>query len=278
VPLTGSLKNLLLRGILAGLIAGLLTGAVAFALGEPHVAAAIAIEESVPASDATGAHEHPDPNATAGHSHSDSDEPLVSRDGQRAGLILATTLAGVALGAIFGVVAHYARRHTAMSGPLLALELAGAGWLAVEAVPFFKYPANPPAVGDPDTIDQRTWYWLAALVLGLAAVAAAVYVAKLLASQRYWTVRVIASVVTFVAIVTAGYLLLPTVNEVGEDFPATLLWQFRISSMATQATLWLCLGLVFAFLTERSRQVESPRTTASLTAQGRAPTTGTARS
>lgn len=275
MPLTGSLKNLLLRGILAGLIAGLLTGAVAFALGEPHVAAAIAIEESAPASDATTAHEYPDPNATTGHSHSDSREPLVSRDGQRAGLVLATALAGVALGAIFGVAAHYARRHTGMSGPLLALGLAFAGWLAVEAVPFFKYPANPPAVGDPDTIDQRAWYWLAALVLGLAAVAAAVYVAKRLASQRYRTVRVAASVVTFLTIVTVGYLLLPTVNEVGEAFPATLLWQFRISSMATQATLWLSLGLAFAFLNERAQRGESPRTANPLTAQGQASTTGT---
>ncbi|GAB2662576.1 CbtA family protein [Prescottella soli] len=278
MPLTGSLKTLLLRGILAGLIAGLLTGAVAFALGEPHVAAAIAIEESAPASDATAAHEHADPNATTGHSHSDSGEPLVSRDGQRVGLILATALAGVALGAIFGVVAHYARQHTGMSGPLLALGLAGAGWLAVEAVPFFKYPANPPAVGDPDTINQRTWLWLAALVLGLAAVAAGAYVSKILASQPYWTLRVASSVVTFLVVVTVGYLLLPTVNEVGENFPATLLWQFRVSSMATQATLWLGLGLAFAFLTERAQRGGTSGPTTPLTAPDQATRSGTARS
>lgn len=252
MPLAGSLKSLLLRGLLAGLIAGLLTGAVAFALGEPHVAAAIAIEESTPAS--VDPHEHD--AATPAHSH--DDDALVSRDGQRAGLFLATTLAGIAIGAIFGVVAHYARRFTTLSGPLLVLGLAGAGWLAVEAVPFFKYPANPPAVGDPDTINQRTWLWLAALVLGLFAVCAATYVAKALASQRYWTVRLAASTLTFLAIVTVGYLLLPAVNEVGEDFPATLLWEFRVSSMATQATLWLCLGLAFAFLTERAQTTPAP--------------------
>ncbi|CAM3059201.1 CbtA family protein [Prescottella defluvii] len=261
MPLTGSLKSLVLRGLFAGLIAGLLTGAVAFALGEPHVAAAIEIEESAGAgADATAAHDDGEPAAP--HSHSDSDEPLVSRDGQRAGLILATSLAGVAFGAIFGVAAHYARRFTAMSGPLLALGLAGAGWLAVEAVPFFKYPANPPAVGDPDTMNERTLLWVAALALGLAAVGAAVYVAKKLASQRYWTLRTAAAIVTFLAIVTVGYLVLPTVNEVAEDFPATLLWQFRISSLATQATLWLSLGVAFAYLTERAqRGAASPAAT-----------------
>ncbi len=65
------------------------------------------------------------------------------------------------------------------------------------------------------------------------------------------TTRVIGQVAAFLAVVTIGYLALPGINEVGEDFPATLLWQFRISSLATQATLWLALGLAFAFLTER---------------------------
>ncbi|MBM4477835.1 hypothetical protein GS456_21740 [Rhodococcus hoagii] len=271
MPLAGSLRSLLLRGLLAGLIAGVLTGAVAFALGEPHVAAAIAIEESAPAADAAGSHDHE--AGTATHSH--GDDALVSRDGQRAGLFLATTLAGIAIGAIFGVVTHYARRFTTVAGPLLALGLAAGGWLAVEAVPFFKYPANPPAVGDPETIDQRTWLWLAALALGLLAVSAAVYTAKILVSQRYWTIRVGASILTFLVIVTVGYLLLPGVNEVGDDFPATLLWEFRISSLATQATLWLCLGLTFAFLTERAqrRATHGPVPTAVYDAT----TTGTAR-
>lgn len=62
----------------------------------------------------------------------------MSRDGQRAGLFLATALAGLALGAIFSVVANYARRLTGMSGPLLAITIAVGGWLAIEAVPFFS--------------------------------------------------------------------------------------------------------------------------------------------
>lgn len=165
MPLADNFTKLLIRGLLAGLIAGILAGGVAFVLGEPHVNAAIAIEE---ANSAAG--------EVAGHSH--GEEPLVSRDGQRAGLFLATTLAGLALGAIFAMVAHYARRLTAMSGPLLAITIAAGGWLAIEAVPFFKYPANPPAVGDPDTINDRTLLWLAAVIIGLLAVTAAAAAAK----------------------------------------------------------------------------------------------------
>ncbi|MGW0040649.1 CbtA family protein [Rhodococcus sp. NPDC003348] len=262
MPLTDTFTKLLVRGLLAGLVAGLLAGAVAFVIGEPHVDAAIAIEEaaSAPAEehahDTTAAHDHGDAEAgaTAGHSH--GDDALVSRDGQRAGLFLATTLAGLALGAIFAVVAHYARRVTTLSGPVLALALAGAGWLAIEAVPFFKYPANPPAVGDPDTINQRTWLWLASVVLGLFAVAVAVYVARLVASTGYLSIQVAAPVLAFLAVVAVGYVVMPGINEVGEDFPATLLWEFRISSLAIQATLWLALGLGFAFLTERATRMQ----------------------
>ena len=253
MPLTGSLKQLLLRGLLAGLVAGLLAGAVAFTLGESHVAEAIRIEES-----AGVGHPHGHDDAPGAHSHADADEPLVSRGGQQAGLILGTTLGGLAIGAIFGVAAHYLRRFTTAAGPRMSVALAGAGWLAIAAVPFFKYPANPPAVGDPDTLGQRTWLWLAALTLGLLAVGVTAWVADMLAAQRSWSIRVTASTLTFVAIVSVGYLLLPTVDEVSDDFPATLLWQFRMSSLATQATLWLTLGLVFALLTERAARVSIP--------------------
>lgn len=258
MPLTDSFAKLLIRGLLAGLIAGILAGGVAFVLGESHIDAAIAIEESNSAAEAeVHSHDATQAEEPAGHSH-DEEEALVSRDGQRFGLFLATSLAGLALGAIFAVVANYARRLTTLSGPLLGLTLATLGWLAIEAVPFFKYPANPPAVGDPETITQRTWLWLAAVVLGLLAVVASVFAAKAVAAQEFLSVRIAAPVLAFLVVVTVGYLVLPTVNEVGDDFPAVLLWQFRLSSLATQATLWLTLGLAFAFLTERATRVTTP--------------------
>ncbi|MDV8021404.1 CbtA family protein [Rhodococcus sp. IEGM 1330] len=243
--LQGTFVQLLVRGLLAGLVAGLLAGAVAYVVGEPHIDSAIAIEE------AAGADAHHADAAPAAHSHGD-EEALVSRDGQRVGLFLATGLAGLALGAIFASGLHYGRRLSSLPGSILALVGAGAGWLAIEAVPFFKYPANPPAVGDPETITQRTWLWLASVILGLLAVAVAVYAAKAVASHTSVAIRVGAPLLAFLVVVGIGYALLPTVNEVGADFPATLLWEFRLSSLATQATLWLTLGLGFAFLTDRA--------------------------
>ncbi|WP_280233404.1 CbtA family protein [Nocardia cyriacigeorgica] len=251
MPLTGTLRTLLLRGLLAGLIAGLLAGTVGYFVGEPNVEAAIAIEEAGAAAESahTEGGAHADEGAGGGHSHGDDGEALVSRSGQKAGQFLALGLAGMAFGAIFGAVAHVARRYTALSGPKLAFGLGIGGWAAIVAVPFFKYPANPPAVGDPETINDRTLLWVAAVLLGLVAVGAGVYVWKLLAG-RLDTVRLTAGVGTFVLLATIGYLVLPGVNEVGADFPASLLWEFRVSSLAVSTTLWACLGLGYAILTE----------------------------
>lgn len=251
MPLTGSLGTLLLRGLLAGLIAGLLAATVGYFVGEPKVDAAIAIEE------AGSAAEHTHGESTGGHSHSDEEEPLVSRTGQKFGQFLALGLAGLALGAIYASVAHVARRYTTLSGPRLALTLGVAGWAAIVAVPFFKYPANPPAVGDPDTINNRTLLWLAAVLLGIVAVGAAVAVFTVLRAQLS-TIRLIGGVAAFVLVTGLGYVLLPGVNEVSADFPATLLWEFRIASLAETAALWTCLALGFAALTEFATRTDTP--------------------
>jgi predicted cobalt transporter CbtA len=54
-----------------------------------------------------------------------------------------------------------------------------------------------------------------------------------------------------VVMAVAGFLL-PVVNEVPEDFPAVVLWKFRIASLGAQLILWTTLGLLFGALTQRA--------------------------
>jgi predicted cobalt transporter CbtA len=232
--------SLLVRGLIVGLFAGLLAGTFAYVMGEPRVDAAIAIEES------GAAHTHD-------HNHGDSaepavqeDQPLVSREGQKGGLFLATGLYGVALGGMFAVAFTMLRRKLRTENDAYAaLGLAAAGFIGIVLVPFFKYPPNPPAVGDPDTITRRTVTYLLTLVIGLLAVWAGVALSRWAA--RYGDVgRLAGGVVGLVVTVVAAYLILPRINEVPETFPATLLWQFRLASLGTQATLWLLLGFGYA--------------------------------
>lgn len=47
--------------------------------------------------------------------------------------------------------------------------------------------------------------------------------------------------------------LLPGMDEVPPDFPATLLWKLRVASWEMQLLLWSTLGLLFGWLTERDQ-------------------------
>jgi predicted cobalt transporter CbtA len=231
-------RTLLVRGLLLGLLAGLVAGGFAFAFGEPHVDSAIALEE------AAAAHEEP----AAAHSH--DEDALVSRPGQKAGLFLATGLYGLAVGGVFALVyAGLRGRVGPRDGGALALVAAGMAFVAVILLPFLKYPANPPAVGDPETITGRTVLYLVMILVGLAATAIAVATARRVTAgpwQRYG-----AAVAAFLVPVIAALALLPTVNEVPDGFPAALLWEFRIASLGTQFVFWAVFGVLFGWAAAR---------------------------
>lgn len=224
---------LILRGLIAGLVAGLVAGAVAFAIGEPQVERAIAFEERA---------------AAAGP----EEAPPVGRSGQRAGLLLATALYGIAVGGLFALAYAAVRgRSGPRRGPALAVTLAAALFVAAVLVPFLKYPANPPAVGNPDTIGARTVLYLVMVAISLLSLLAATRLARLVPERPGWA-RPGAMVGSFVALVAAAFVVLPGFAEAPPDFPANLLWDFRIAALGTQAALWATLGTVFAIATERA--------------------------
>ncbi|MDG4838798.1 CbtA family protein [Micromonospora sp. WMMD967] len=247
MPLTATTAppfvTVLVRGLLAGLIAGLLAGTFAYVAGEPHVDAAIAIEE------AASAHAEP---ATGAHDHEDA---LVSRNGQRGGLFLATGLFGAAMGGLLATAyVLLARRRRTYDDGRSGLLLAGAALLGAVVVPFLKYPANPPAVGDPATINQRTVTYLLMVVLGLVAVWAGSLGYRSVGAQAPLWQRVAAAVGGFLLVTVVSYVVLPSFQEVPADFPATLLWDFRLASLGTQVVLWTGIGLLFAALMHHDRR------------------------
>ncbi|MEW2071848.1 CbtA family protein [Streptomyces sp. NPDC007346] len=229
-----SVRALLVRGMIAGVIAGALAFAVAYFLGESQVDAAIALEEA--------------------HSHDHGGgEDLVSRTMQATGgLATALLVFGVAAGGIAALVFAYALGRIGRFGPrATAALIAGAALLAVYVVPFLKYPANPPAVGDPDTIGKRTTLFFLMVALSVLLAVAAVIIGKRLAPGLGNWNATIAAAAGFVLVIGLAYAFLPSFDEVGEDFPATLLWKFRLSTLAVQTTFWTGFGLIFGFLTER---------------------------
>lgn len=229
--------NLLLRGMLVGVFAGLLAFAFARTFGEPQLDRAIAFEEQADA--AKG--EAPEPE-------------LVSRETQAGlGLFTGVVVYGAALGGLFSLVFAYAYGRVSRLGArgtsaLLAL----AGFVAVVLVPFIKYPANPPAVGNPETIGPRTGLFFIMLLLSILAMGFSIWLARRLRA-RYgsWNAALIAAA-AFVVIIAVVQLALPAINEVPETFSAVVLWRFRVASLGIQLILWTTIGLLFGALTEKS--------------------------
>lgn len=235
-------RALLIRGLVVGLVAGLLAFAFAYRFGEPQVRHAVDFEAQL-----------------AGARHEPGGAEIVGRDVQGTfGLLTGTVVLGMALGGVFALAFAYVYgRIEAVGARSTAALLALGAYLTVVAVPFTKYPANPPTIGSSATIDRRTvLYVLMISISVLSAIAADRIRRRLVGRQGAWNAAIIAAVV-FVAMVAVAEVVLPAVHETPQGFPADVLYRFRLASLGISATLWLTIGLGFGVVAER---LLAPRT------------------
>jgi predicted cobalt transporter CbtA len=232
--------QLLVRGMLTGIVAAVLALGFASLVAEPQIDQAVAYE-----------------NLERMQRGEPPETPLVSRLVQRtAGLATGVVVYSVAFGGIFALAFAFAYgRFGRVSARATSALLALFGFVAVVIVPFIKYPANPPAVGNPATLDSRTLLYLAMVVLSVATAAFAAGVCRGVAPRFGTWNAAIASGLVFVVLIAGIMFVLPDVNEVPPGFPATVLWRFRLASLGTQLVLWAAFGLLFGALTERSLRV-----------------------
>jgi hypothetical protein len=229
--------KLLVRGMLAGVVAGLLTFTFARIVGEPQVDQAISFEEKAAA--ARG--EVPEPE-------------IVSRETQASiGLLTGVVTYGAAFGGLFSLVFAYAYgRVGALSVRALSAWLALGAFIALVIVPNIKYPANPPSIGDPDTIGTRTGLFFLMIAISLATMVFSLKVRRRMAAKLgAWNGSIVAALV-FVVIIAAVQLSMPVINEVPAAFPAVLLWKFRVAAIGMQVIMWTTIGLLFGAMVERS--------------------------
>ena len=159
---------------------------------------------------------------------------------------------GVALGGLFALVFAWAYGRIGPYGArLTAAVLALGAYLTVIVVPFTKYPANPPATGAPETIGSRTGLFVAMISISIVAVVAASRIRRqALPRLGAWNASIVAAA-SFVVLIVVAQLVLPTVDEIPAGFPADVMWEFRLASLAISATLWAAIGLGFGAAAER---------------------------
>ena len=233
-----AVQRLLARGVAAGGIAGLAAGLFGFVVSEPTIDRAVRLEQAR--------------QRAAGEPADDLVE-VFTRSTQHLGLVVAATVTGVALGVLFAMVYRLVYRSED-DGWTRALRLAGAAFVGLWLLPFLRYPGNPPGAGDPATLDQRTRAWFTAMAIGLVAVVAAWRSAAWLANRNAPDpLRDVAAVGIMLAALVVAFLALPASPD-RIDVPATLLWDFRLLSVASALILWVGLGAAFGFLTERAQR------------------------
>lgn len=251
-------RNFLINGLIAGFLAGIFAFGVAHQVGEQYVDQSIAVEAS--AVDGEGSHHAAADSTAPAHSH-DEEDAVVSREKQSTfGLLTATLAIGTALGGIAGIASAFAvgrlgRLRPAASTAVVAL----IGFVSFALAAWAKYPPNPPAVGRASTIGSRTadYFTFQALSV-LLAIGAVVLAARLARKYDGWIATVVPALGWLVLITVIG-LVLPSVNEVPDAFPANTLWGFRLSSIATQATLWGVIGIVLSGLIARTWHASEKR-------------------
>lgn len=241
------LLSLAVTAIVVGLFAGIVAATFASVAGEPSIDAAIAIEEANAAA-------HPEPDTAPTH----EEEASVSRADQRGiGLFGAYALTGAAFGALLSVTAHGLRRgrpDVARRVLLAGVILAG----ALTVAPWFKYPPNPPAVGDTATLgDRQSLYVVVILLAALVGLGAAILSRRLRAAGWADNRRIAAVAAVVVVPMLVIFAAMPPAPD-PVLVPATLVWRFRVASLGANLTLWavltLGLGWVVAEAARRAGQ------------------------
>jgi len=262
-------KRIIWRGVLAGAIGGVLAFLFAKLFAEPQIQKAIDYEDGRD-------HAQETLNAAAGISPHEHAEPFSRAVQGNVGIGVALILFGAAMGALFAVAyALYLGRSGRLRPRSLAVLVAGGGFLGFYLVPFLKYPANPPAIGNDDTIRQRSGLYLLMVVASLLFLVLTAWLGMRL-RPRFgpWNAALLAAG-AFVAATAVVMLLLPSPGELSANaslhaasetpgpltdaagtivfpgFPADVLFNFRLYSIGAQLLLWATIGLVFAPLAER---------------------------
>jgi predicted cobalt transporter CbtA len=227
--------------LISGAIAGTILSAVNQIIVEPYIDRAIELETQ----NAEGTGQIINPLEFAAY-----------RLWQKGGEIAAGTILGLSLGSLFGIVFAYSRGSVPGSNnKKKALVIAGIMWFALFLLPALKYPANPPGVGNPETIYYRQSLYLGFLAIsGFSLLGLALLYRKLGALQaKKWIIPAV-----YCAIMAAAYLGMPA-NPDEITAPMDLVISFRIVSAFTMSMFWGLLGVTLGAFWDKLKPHETAR-------------------
>ena len=222
----------LLVVLISGAFAGLIHGTVNLAIVEPYLDAAIGIENQ---------------NMFDSGEADDTLEFWIEYEGyrqwQKGGQILAGVILGTSIGALFGIVYTLSRNSLPGNNDVKkALVLSGIMWLTIYLIPFLKYPANPPTVGETETVVLRGILYLSFIAISGFSVVGFYKLSKKLRGSRKFIA--LAGYAIFISIM---FVVMPD-NPDKITAPMDLVNGFRLMSVVGVSFYWGSLGLILGLL------------------------------
>ena len=230
--------------LISGAFAGLIHGTVNFAIVEPYLDQAIGIENQ---------------NLFASGEEEDTPEFWVEYEGyrswQKGGQILAGVILGTSVGALFGIVFTLSRNALPGNNDVKkSLILAGIMWLTLYIIPFLKYPANPPTVGDGETVVLR-----AILYLSFIAISGFGAVGFYQLSKKLKNNKKLLALLGYGVFISAIFFAMPE-NPDEVTAPMDLVNEFRFMSVLGVTSFWASIGIILGlFWRKLSPQQETTR-------------------
>lgn len=217
--------------LVSGAFAGFIHGTVNFAIVEPYLDQAIGIENQ---------------NLFESGEEEDTPQFWVEYEGyrvwQKSGQILAGVILGTSVGALFGLIFALSRNSLPGNNDVKkTLVLAGIMWFTLYLIPFLKYPANPPTVGDGETVVLRSILFLSFIAISGFGAVGFYQVYKRLQSKK------IISIAGYGIFITIIFVVMPA-NPDEVTAPMDLVNGFRIMSVIGVTTFWISLSIIFGGL------------------------------
>ena len=160
------------------------------------------------------------------------------RSWQKGGQILAGAILGTSIGSLFGIVYALSKKSLPSRNNIgKTLILAGLMWFTLFVIPFLKYPANPPTVGDGETVVLR-----GILYLPLIAVSGFMAIGFYQIFKRLKSKNRILPIIGYGVLISLVFFIMPeNPDEISTSME--LVNDFRIVAFLTGTVFWFTLAL-----------------------------------
>ena len=161
------------------------------------------------------------------------------RSWQKGGQVLAGAILGTSIGSLFGIVYALSKNSLPSKNNVgKTLVLGGLMWFTLFVIPFLKYPANPPTVGDGETVLLRGILYVSFIAIsGLLAVGFYKIFKRLRDRKR------IVAFVGYAVTITVIFIIMPE-NPDEMTTSLELINGFRVVAFLTSTVFWFALALI----------------------------------